>query len=84
MVVTKIVDEIIANKIDTKYISNQFSELENVSIIYICTEEGGEDDDFEEDGVRYIVIQLPYEEVWELQDARSMMLAKAKERLGLD
>ena len=82
MVVTKVVDEGIANKVDTQYISNQFRELENISIIYICTEEGGEEDDFEEDGIRYIVIQLPYEEVRQLQDARTMMLRKAKDRLN--
>lgn len=83
MVVTKVVDEGIASKVDTKYISNQFRELENISIIYICTEEGGEEDDFEEGGIRYIVINLPYEDIRQVEDARRMMLAKVKERLGL-
>ncbi len=83
MVVVKVVDQYVADKVDTDYISNQFSEVENINIVFICTKGGGEEDDFEEDGVRYIVIHLPYEEVRRLKDVRQMMLAKAKERLGL-
>jgi hypothetical protein len=33
--------------------------------------------------VRYIVIHLPYEEIRQIPDARPLMLAKARERLGL-
>ncbi len=79
MVVVKVVDQHVADKIDTDYISEQFAALENISIIFICAKGGGEG----EDGIHYIVIHLPYEEVRQLQDARPMMLAKAKERLGL-
>ena len=83
MVVVKVVDRHVADKVDTDYISEQFAALENVSIIFICARGGGEEDEFEEDGIRYLVIHLPYEEVRKMQDARPMMLAKAKERLGL-
>ena len=84
MVVVKVVDRYVADKVDTDYISEQFAALENVSIIFICAREGGEEDDWtEEDGIRYIVIHLPYEEVRKMQDIRPMMLAKAKEKLGL-
>jgi hypothetical protein len=82
MVVVKVVDQHVADKVDTDYISDQFSDVENISIVFICTKGGGEEDDFEEDGVRYIVIHLPYEEVRKMQDARPIMLTKAKERLG--
>ena len=83
MVVVKVVDEDIANKVDTQYISDQFTGLENIGMVFICLNEGEEDADYVEDGVRYIVINLPYNEVRRLQDVRPMMLAKATERLGL-
>lgn len=85
MNVVKVVDHDILDKVDTKYIEDQFSSLQNVGIVFICTREGGEEDDWidEEDGMRYIVIHLPYEEVRQSRDVRPMMLAKAKERLGL-
>lgn len=84
MIVVKVVDQDIADKIDTYYIEQQLSGLENVGIVYICTSEGGEEDDWtDEDGMRNIVIHLPYREVKNLTDIRPLMLAKAKERLGL-
>lgn len=84
MVVTKAADYDVFDKIDTQFISDQFAELENIGIVFICGKEGGEEDDWtEEDGMRYIVIHLPYEEVRQLKDIRPMMLKKAEERLGL-
>ncbi len=84
MNVVKVVDHDIFDKVDTQYIENQFSSLQNIGIVFICTREGGAEDDWtEEDGMRYIVIHLPYEEVRKSADARPLMLAKAKERLGL-
>lgn len=84
MVVVKVVDQDVADKVDTQYVENQLSHLLNVGIIFICTPEGGEEDDWtDEDGLRHIVIHLPYNEVQKMPDARSLMLAKAKERLGL-
>ncbi|MBV6442481.1 MAG: hypothetical protein DYG98_22480 [Haliscomenobacteraceae bacterium CHB4] len=84
MVVVKVVYEDIADKIDTQYIRAQFSNLPNIGIVFVCTPEGGEEDDWtDEDGLRHIVIHLPYDEVQKMPDARPMMLKKAKERLGL-
>lgn len=83
MDVTKVVDQDIADKVDINYIENQLANVPNVGIIYICTLEGGEEDDWIEEGMRYIVIHLPYKEVKKIDDIRPMMLVKAKERLGL-
>lgn len=84
MVVVKVVDEDISPKVDTRYVEDQLSSFQKIGIIFICTREGREEDDWtEEDGTRYIVIHLPYEEVQKSADVRPLMLAKAKERLGL-
>ncbi len=83
MVVVKVVEADVADKVDTQYIENQFPGLQNIGMVFICTSEGGEEDDWTEDGQRYIVIHLPYEEVRQLPDARPLMLAKARARLGL-
>lgn len=83
MVVVKVVDQEVADKVDTQYIEQQFAGLENVGIVFICTSEGGEEDDWtDEEGMRNIVIHLPYKEVRRLKDVKPLMLAKAKERLG--
>lgn len=83
MVVVKVVDQDVADKVDTRYIEEQFSGIENVGIVYICTNEGGEEDDWtDEEGMRNIVIHLPYKEVKRLADVRPLMLARAKERLA--
>jgi len=84
MTVVKVVDKDVADKVDTRYIAEQFTDVQNVGIIYICTLEGGEEDDWiDDEGFRNIVIHLPYKEVKKLGDIRSLMLAKVKERLGL-
>ncbi len=67
-----------------QYVEDHLSDLQNIGIVFICTSEGGEEDDWtDEDGLRHIVIHLPYEEVRKSTDVRPMMLARAKERLGL-
>lgn len=84
MIVVKVVENDVLDKIDTQYIREQFPDLSNIGIIYVCTSEGAEEDDWtDEKGLRHIIIQLPYEEVQKLPDARPLMLAKARERLGL-
>lgn len=84
MIVVKVVDEDIADKIDTHYIEQQLADLDNVGIVYICTSEGGEEDDWiDEEGIRNIVIHLPYELAKKSLDIRPLMLQRAKERLGL-
>ena len=83
MTVVKVVDPDVADKVDTQYIEAQLAEVHNVGIVYICTSEGGEEDDWTDDsGVHYIVIQLPYQEVRAATDIRPMMLEQAKARLG--
>ncbi len=84
MVVVKVVEKDVLAKVDTQYIAKQLSDLPDIGIIYVCTADGGEEDDWiDEKGLRHIIICLPYEEVLEMSDARPLMLAKARERLGL-
>lgn len=83
MIVVKVADQDVADKVDTQFIEATYSDLTDIGIVFICTPEGGEDDDWtDEDGQRHLVIQLPYDEVQQLPDARPLMLARAKERLG--
>ncbi len=84
MVVVKVVYEDIAEKIDTQYIRDQFPNLPNIGIVFVCTPEGGEEDDWtDEDGLRHIVIHLPYEEIQQMQDVRPLMLKLAAKKLGV-
>jgi hypothetical protein len=84
MVVIKEVDQDVADKLDTQYITAQLPDLANTGIIYVCRSEGGKEDEWtDETGMRYIVIQLPYGEVKASGDVKGLMLAKAKERLGM-
>lgn len=80
----KVVDQDIASKVDTEYIEGHLASVQNVGIVYICTSEGGEEDDWiSKSGMRYIIIHLPYKEVKRMSDVRPLMLQRAKERLGL-
>ena len=72
----------VADKVDTTYIAALFPDLKNFGITYVCTDDDQGDDEWVEEGVHYIVIKLPYEEVRRSADIRPMMLAKLKERLG--
>ena len=84
MLVLKVVDQDISDKVDTQYIQSKFQSILNVGILYICTSEGGEEDEYlDEDGMRHIIIHLPYQEVKKMKDVRPLMLAKARARLGL-
>ncbi len=84
MIVVKVVDQDIADKVDTPFIEATFSDLPNIGIIFICTRDGRPEDDWtDEDGLRYIIINLPYETVRQMPDAQQLMLAMAKQRLGL-
>ena len=81
--VTKIVEQDVADKVDTSFIASKLNHLKkDVGITYVCTNDDRGDDDWVEEGVRYIVIKLPYEEVKRSADIRVMMLAKLRERLG--
>ncbi len=84
MLVLKVVDQDISDKVDTQYIQSQLQGILNVGILYICTSEGGEEDEYlDESGMRHIIIHLPYHHVKRMKDVRPLMLSKAKERLGL-
>lgn len=81
--VTKIVEQDVADKVDTSFIASKLNHLKkDVGITYVCTNDDRGDDEWVEEGVRYIVIKLPYEEVKRSADIRVMMLAKLRERLG--
>lgn len=82
MRVIKIVEEDIAEKIDTAYISDQFRHIEKVGVTFICTKDEHEEDDWTDEDGRHIVIRLPYKEVKHLTDIRPLMLARVRERLG--
>ncbi len=83
MKVLKVVEEDIANKIDTAYILEQFRHIDKVIITFMCTRDEREVEDWIDEDGRYIIIRLPYKEVKKMKDVRPLMLAKALERLGL-
>jgi len=83
MRVVKIVEEDIADKIDTLYISNLFRHIENVGITFVCIKDGQLEDDWVDEDGRHIVIQLPYSEVKQMADIKPLMLTCVKKRLGL-
>jgi hypothetical protein len=85
MVVVKMVDEAVAEKVDTTYIAEKLAHIHNVSIVFVCTEEGGAEDDWiDSEGMRHLVLQLPYALVRVLPDARSLMLERVYGVLGLN
>lgn len=83
MRVVKVVEEDVSDKIDTSYILEQFRHIDKVGITFICTKDDYEEDDWIDEDGRHIVILLPYKQVKRLADVRPLMLARAKERLGL-
>lgn len=82
MKVLKVVEEDVADKIDTYYIRELFSHLDKVAITFICTKGEQQEVDWVDEKGRHIVILLPYKEVKQLADIRPLMLARVKERLG--
>ena len=83
MKVLKVVEEDVSEKIDTLYILELFRHIDNVAITYFCTRDERDLDDWVDEKGRHIIIRLPYQEVKKSTDVRPLMLAKAKERLGL-
>lgn len=84
MKVLKVVDEDINDKIDIEYIENELGSFQNIGIVYICTIEGGAEDEYiDPDGTQVFIIHIPYELAKKNLDVRPIMLSKAKERLGL-
>lgn len=84
MKVLKVVDEDINDKIDTEYIEEELGSFQNIGIVYICTSEGGAEDEYvDPNGTQIYIIHIPYELAKKNFDVRPLMLSKAKERLGL-
>jgi hypothetical protein len=82
MEVIKIVEQEVADKIDTQYVSAQFPHLEDVCITFLCTLDDQEEDEWIDKGTHYFTIRLPYDLVKRSDDVRDFMVAVVKERLG--
>ena len=83
MKVLKIVEGDLSDKIDTLYIWEQLNHIDKVALTFICMMAEQEEDDWSDENGRHIVIRLPDKEVKRLKDVRPLMLARAKEKLGL-
>ena len=85
MEVVKIVEQEVADKIDTQYVSAQFPHVKNVGIVFLCTQNENdqeEDEWIDEKGRHNFIIRLPYDLVQRSADVRAFMIAIVKERLG--
>ena len=85
MDVTKIVEQEVADKIDTQYVSAQFSHVQNVGIVFLCTQDENdqEEDEWVDDKGRHnFIIRLPYDLVKSSPDVRDFMVAIVKERMS--
>jgi hypothetical protein len=84
--VNKMVDADVDAKVDTDYVSTQLPDIPNLAVTFICTDDdrfaGGDEWISPQDGVRHIVIKLPYKLVKRRRDIRPMMVEKVMERLG--
>ena len=86
MIVVKIVEQEIADKVDTQYVAAQFPQLPNVGITFLCTQDENdqqEDEWIDGKGRHNFIIRLPYELVRNSADVRPFLVAIVKERLGL-
>jgi hypothetical protein len=76
----------VSDKVDTDFIVSQLPHIESLAITFVCTDDdrfkGGDDWVDPENGIRYIVIKLPYKTVQRSADIRPMMLEKLRKRLG--
>ncbi len=85
MEVTTIVEQDIADKIDTQYVAAQFSDVQNVGIVFLCTQDENdqeEDEWIDGNGRHNFIIRLPYDLVKRSADVRDFMVAIVKERLS--
>jgi len=83
--VVKIVEEAISDKIDTQYVAAQFSHVQNVGIVFLCTQDENdqeEDEWIDEDGSHNFIIRVPYDLVKRSDDVRAILVAIVKEKLG--
>ena len=85
MEVVKIVEEAISDKIDTQYVAAQFSHVQNVGIVFLCTQDENdqeEDEWIDEDGSHNFIIRVPYDLVKRSDDVHAILVAIVKEKLG--
>lgn len=83
MIVVKIAEKEVADKIDTQYVTAQFTHVENVGVTFLCTLDDQEEDEWvDEKGRQHYIIRLPYDLVQRSKDIRDFMVAIVKERLG--
>jgi len=86
MIVVKIVEQEIADKIDTQYVETQFPYLPNVGITLLCTQDETDQEDDEwidEKGRHNFIIRLPYDLVRQTDDIRAFMVEIVKTRVGI-
>ncbi|MFZ4475883.1 MAG: hypothetical protein ACOYPR_11860 [Saprospiraceae bacterium] len=86
MKVVKIVEQAIADKVDTQYVAAQFPHLENVGIVFLCTQDETdqeEDEWIDEKGRHNFIIRLPYDLVRHAADIRAFMVEIVKTRVGV-
>lgn len=84
MEVTTIVEQDIADKIDIQYVAAQFSHVQNVGIVFLCTQDENdqeEDEWIDEDGSHNFIIRVPYDLVKRSDDVRAILVAIVKEKL---
>lgn len=85
MKVTTIVEQDVADKIDTQYVAAQFSDVQNVGIVFLCTQDENdqeEDEWIDDKGSHNFIIRVPYDLVKRSDDVRAILVAIVKERLG--
>ena len=86
MKVVKIVEQAIADKVDTQYVAAQFPHLPNVGITFLCTQDETDQDEDEwvdEKGRHNFIIRLPYDLVRHAVDIRAFMVEIVKTRVGV-
>ena len=82
---TCIIDEVLQFKIDPEYVISKFSDIDqNVTIIFVCMKGNQrKDDTWKHKGQTYYAINLPYDQVKALDDARPLLLEAVAKRLGI-
>ncbi len=83
--VTRIVEEDVLQKIDAQYVMSKLANVDmNAVIVFICTNENWrKEDTWKHKGEAYYAIRLPYQQVKEADDVRSLMLELAARKLGI-
>lgn len=82
---TCMIDEAVLPKMDTHYVERKFSDLvEAVAIIFVCIQGyKRKETTWKHKGKTYYYINLPYEQVLAMDDARPLLLEAVAKRLGV-